>query len=60
MAFVFSRQNKRSKTWYVGYNVYGKFVRKRIGYSKTLAQKSCGVIEEKIEHGEAGLMKKDN
>ena len=59
MAFVFSRQNKKSKTWYVGYNVYGKFVRKRIGHSKTLAQKACGEIEAKIERGEAGLMKKD-
>jgi len=59
MAFVFSRQNKKSKTWYVGYYVYGKFVRRRIGYSKTLAQKACGEIEAKIERGEAGLMKKD-
>ena len=59
MAFVFSRQNKKSKTWYVGYYVYGKFVRKRIGHSKTLAQKTCGEIEARIERGEAGLNKKD-
>ena len=59
MAFVFSRQNKKSKTWYVGYNVYGKFVRRRIGHSKTLAQKAYGEIEAKIERGEAGLMQKE-
>ena len=59
MAFVFSRQIKKSKTWYVGYHVYGKFVRNRIGHSKILAQKACGEIEAKVERGEAGLMKKD-
>jgi len=31
MAFVFSRKNKRGNTWYVGYYVDGKFVRKKIG-----------------------------
>jgi len=42
MAFVFSRKTNRGKTWYVGYHVDGKFVRKRIGRSKTLAEKAKG------------------
>ena len=32
---------------------------KRIGRSKVLTKKACGEIEEKIERGEAGFMKKD-
>ena len=43
----------------MGYHVDGKFVRKRIGRSKVLAQKACGEIEAKIERVEAGFMKKD-
>ena len=57
MAFVFSRNTKKSKTWYVGYYVYGKFVRKWIGQSKSLAQIACIKIIAKIEHGEVGLKK---
>jgi len=29
MAFTFCRKNSRGKTWYVGYYVNGKFVRKK-------------------------------
>lgn len=59
MAFVFSRENSRGKTWYVGYYVRHRFVRKRIGRSKTLARKACGDIEARLERGDAGLLKKD-
>ena len=59
MAYVFSRKNRKGKTWYVGYRADGKLVRKRIGRSKTLAEKARGDIEAKIERGEAGLLKKD-
>ena len=59
MAFVFFRKTNRGKTWYVGYHVDGKFVRKQIGRSKVLAEKAKGDIQAKIERGEAGLLKKD-
>jgi integrase len=59
MAFTFSRKNSRGKTWYVGYYVNGKFVRKKIGHSKVIAEKARGDIEAKLERGEAGLLKKD-
>lgn len=59
MAFIFSRKNKRGKTWYVGYRVDGKLIRKRIGRSKALAEKARGDIEAKLERGEAGLLQKD-
>lgn len=59
MAFTFSRKNTRGKTWYVGYRVDGRLVRKRIGRSKTLAEKARGDIQAKIERGEAGLLRKD-
>lgn len=59
MAFTFSRKNSRGKTWYVGYYVNGKFMRKKIGRSKTIAEKARGDIEAKLERGEAGLLKKD-
>ncbi len=42
MAFLFSRENQKAKTWYVGFYVDGKFVRKRIDKSKALAEKACG------------------
>jgi len=45
MAFIFSRKNKRSKTWYVGYYINGKFFRKRIGRSKLqIAVENCAVL----------------
>lgn len=59
MAFVFSRKTNRGKTWYVGYRVDGKLVRKRIGRSKSLAETAKGDIQARIERGEAGLLKKD-
>ncbi len=59
MAFLLPKKNKKSTTWYVGYYVDGKFIRKRIGKSKTLAKKARGEIEAKLELGEAGLIKKD-
>lgn len=59
MAFLFSRQSKNTKTWYVGYYVDRKYVRKRIGRSKAFAEKACGEIEAKIERKEAGLLQKD-
>jgi len=59
MASIFARKNKRGKTWYVGYYVDGKFVRKKIGRSKVLADKARGDIEAKIERGEAGLLRRD-
>lgn len=59
MAFLFARKHHRGKTWYVGYYVDGKLVRKKIGRSKTLAEKARGDIEARIERGEAGLLNKD-
>jgi len=59
MAFTFSRENSRGKTWYVGYYVNGRLIRKRIGRSKVLADKAKGDIEAKLERGEAGLLRKD-
>jgi len=59
MAFLFARKLKRRNTWYVGYYVGGKFVRKRIGHSKTLAEKARGDIEARLERAEAGLLNKD-
>ena len=59
MAFTFCRKNSRGKTWYVGYYVNGKFVRKKVGRSKTLAEKARGDIEARIERGEVGLLNKD-
>lgn len=59
MAFVFSRTYRRRKTYYVGYYVDGRLVRRRIGKSKTLADKARGEIEAKIERGDAGLLPRD-
>lgn len=59
MAFTFCRKNNRGKTWYVGYYVNGKFVRKKVGRSKTLAEKARGDTEARIERGEVGLLNKD-
>jgi integrase len=59
MAFIFSRKNNRGKTWYVGYYIDGKFVRKKVGRSKTLAEKAGGDTEARIERGEVGLLNKD-
>jgi integrase len=59
VAFVFARENSRRKTWYVGYCVKHRFVRKRIGRSKALAEKARGDIEARLERGEAGLLRKD-
>ena len=59
MAFIFARKNQRGKTWYVGYYVNGKFLRKRVGRSKVIAEKARGDIEAKVERGEAGLLNRD-
>jgi len=59
MAFIFSRKNSRGQTWYVGYYVNGKLVRKKVGRSKTLARKVQGDIEAKIERADVGLLNKD-
>ncbi len=59
MAFIFCRKHKHGRTWYVGYYLDGRFVRKRIGRSKTLAEKARGDIEAKLERGEAGLLNRD-
>jgi len=59
MAFIFGRKHKRGKTWYVGYYVNGRFIRKRIGRSKTIAEKARGDIEARVERGEAGLLNRD-
>jgi integrase len=59
MAFVFARKHSRGKTWYVGYYVNGKFVRRRVGRSKAIAGKALGDIEAKLARGEAGLINKD-
>jgi integrase len=59
MAFLFARKYRRSRTWYVGYYVDGKLVRKKIGRSKTIAEKARGDIEARIERGEAGLLNRD-
>ena len=56
MAFIFARKHKRGKTWYVGYYVNGRFLRRRIGRSKTIAEKARGDIEARVERGEAGLL----
>ncbi len=59
MAFIFARKNNRGKTWYVGYCVNGRFLRKRVGRSKVIAEKARGDIEAKVERGEAGLLNRD-
>ena len=59
MAFIFSRKNKRGKTWYVGYRVDRTLVRKRIGRSKAIAEKARGDIEARLEREDAGLRKKN-
>ena len=59
MAFLFARQHRRAKTWYVGYYFNGRLVRRRIGRSKALAEKAKGDIEAKLERGEAGLLNRD-
>jgi len=59
MAFLFARKLRRGKTWYVGYYVDGRFVRKRIGRSKAIAEKARGDIEARLERGDAGLLNKD-
>jgi len=59
MAFLFARKLRRGKTWYVGYYVDGRFVRKRIGRSKTIAEKARGDIEARLERGDAGLLNRD-
>ncbi len=59
MAFIFARKHKRGKTWYVGYYVNGRFLRRRIGRSKTIAEKARGDIEARVERGEAGLLNRD-
>jgi len=59
MAFIYARKNKRGKTWYVGYYVNGRFLRKRVGRSKAIAEKARGDIEAKVERGEAGLLNRD-
>jgi len=47
------------KTWYVGYYVDGKFVRRKVGRSKAIAQKALGDIEAKLARGETGLLNRD-
>ncbi len=59
MAFLFARKLSRGKTWYVGYYVNGKFVRRKVGRSKTIAQKALGDIEAKLARGETGLVNRD-
>ena len=59
MAFLFTRQHKHRKTYYVGHYADGRFVRRKIGRLKVLAEKAKGEIEAKIERGDAGLLKKD-
>lgn len=46
MAFLFARKHKRGQTWYVGYYVDGRFIRKRIGRSKTIAEKARGTSRQ--------------
>lgn len=59
MAFLFARTLKRGKTWYVGYYVDGRFVRKRIGRSKAIAEKARGDIEARLERRDANLLNRD-
>jgi len=59
MAFIFTRNNKQGKTWYIGYYYNGRFFRKKVGRSKTLAKKVQGDIEAKIERADVGLLNKD-
>ncbi len=59
MAFIFARKLSRGKTWYVGYYVNGKFVRRKVGRSKSVAQKALGDIEAKLARGETGLVNRD-
>lgn len=59
MAFIFARNHRRGKTWYVGYYVNGRFVRKRVGRSKTIAEKARGDIEARIERADVGLLNRD-
>lgn len=57
---LFSRPTQSGKTWYVGWrDKNGKYQRKKVGRSRTLAKKLAGDIEAKLERGEAGLEKKD-
>lgn len=57
---LFSRSTQSGKTWYVGWrDGDGKYQRRRVGKSKTLAGKLAGDIEAKLERGEAGLEKRD-
>ena len=57
---LFSRSTQSGKTWYVGWrDRCGKYQRRRVGKSRTLARKLAGDIEAKLERGEAGLDKKD-
>ena len=59
-AHLLSRSTKSGKTWYVGWrDKNGKYRRKKVGKSKTLAKKLAGDIEAKLERGDAGLEKKD-
>lgn len=59
IAFTFYR-NKHGKTWYVGYYADGRFVRKKVGRSKTLAEKARGDIEARIERGDVDLLNKNH
>ncbi|GMW01804.1 MAG: hypothetical protein AMXMBFR84_29410 [Candidatus Hydrogenedentota bacterium] len=59
-AHVFARSTQTGKTYYVGWrDRNGRYRRKKVGKSKTLAKKLAGDIEAKLERGEAGLEKKD-
>jgi len=59
MAFIFAGKHNRGRTWYVGYYVNGRFLRKRAGRSKAIAEKAGGNIEARVERGEAGLLNRD-
>jgi len=59
MAFVFARKHKRGKTYYVGYYVDGRLVRRRIGRSKGLAETARGEIAARLERREADLLRQD-
>jgi hypothetical protein len=41
--FYLCKEKQRGKTWYVGYYVNGRFLRKRVGRSKAIAEKASAV-----------------
>lgn len=59
MAFVFCRESQRRNTYYVGYYLDGRFVRKRVGRSKVFADKVKGDVEARLERREAHLLPRD-